>query len=503
MVHTCGGFMFTCQKLHSGGFADTSLSYTESQYDARPHSWGGNSQYDEFGQQITRQQRGGFERARGRGRGGGRGRGRSRRAATKCFIPPIDPRPGDWLCTQCKCINHRPRSHCINCGIFVLDEFPRWSNEDGSPWIPPPPFEPFPGDWRCGACRKWNFKDTIDCHSCGNQVNDQCESVPLPALRHGQFYCPQCTTLNHAYRKSCIKCETDRPYFAGPPQGTNRGKWRCPDCKCINVGLCEKCRSCGRSLDANCAVDKGCDRLVQPGDWQCSQCLYCNMVESGACLRCQEARSPTARNIAGIEAFSALPGDWVCSKCSVANTRFDSTCFLCGTDRQPEAFEFQYDANPTKMKAQAIPFDWECSKCHRYIFAFHETCPTCPGSSRKLNHCLPAKEWCDAKLGDWRCESCGVTTKQDRNRCFRCGTHRSNHSDSITITVLNGKIMCGKCNRPNTTYRSDCIHCGTVRGFGTVAKLSNQWVCVHCDALNLSWMSNCFFCHEKRPVNES
>ena len=483
---------------HYGGDFGSSSMDTGGGF-TRPFGRGrGRVQFNEFGEQVQQQAFGaspGMQRARGRGRGRGRGGGRGR---FKSYLPSIDLKPGDWLCPQCQCSNYRYREQCLNCGVVCQSDFQRWSYDDGTPWKPPPPFEPKPGDWKCVACTKWNFRDKSCCFFCGSQCTEACEYIPLPQPKKGEFYCRECNTLNFAMRSKCIRCDTERPLSAGPACGTARGDWYCSDCGNKNMRSRERCFRCDCVLNEHARIEGSCASSVQQGDWVCPECLMCNMVERKACVRCKSSQPLDNRVILTAEAFEALPGDWVCNKCLVANHRSEKQCFLCTTKRSVDCHEIAYDEDLSKMKRQAIPFDWECPKCNRYVFSFNTTCPRCPDSCKLTENLIQPKAWKDAQLGDWRCDSCGCVTDSHRIKCYHCSADRSTHAECVSVAVQMGNFFCMRCDKWNLYFRADCKECGAARSLGEKPALPQQWVCADCQTLNLSWLENCFSCHASR-----
>ena len=487
--------------------SEASHNYTPSHedYDARPHPGHGRArsqpQYNEFGELVQddafgssrgRAYRGGY-RGRGRGKKVGWGRGQIRQR-TKNYLPHTDPKPGDWLCPQCNCANFRHREQCVNCWLPCEESFPRWSHKDGTPYVPVPDFQPRPGDWRCGSCSKWNFKDKIGCFHCNAYYTTTCESVPLPEPKAGEFYCSECNTLNFAMRLKCIRCDSDRPLSAGPARGQERGNWVCQHCSNKNICNHTACARCNHKITERAETKRGCSSVVESGDWLCP-CGLCNIREHSACIRCKKEYIEEYRMVAPEEAFEAVPGDWICAKCHIANYRHDKSCFMCSVPRSWECKEIAYDANLPLSSTDGVPFDWRCGSCEIPVLAHCERCPRCPNSQKtKDNEILPTA-WSDAQVGDWRCDQCGCVTNSYRIWCYRCGTPRNPQAETFSSTARRFHFVCRKCDGLNLSFRPYCYTCGAVRNIGEPPKSPKQWACNACHALNLSWLTSCFFCH--------
>jgi inhibitor of KinA sporulation pathway (predicted exonuclease) len=77
------------------------------------------------------------------------------RACGSCCKRRVAPKPGDWLCPSCDCVNFADRDRCFDCGI----------RRPAAGTSPPVALKH--GDWLCPACGEHNFARRNNCFKCG------------------------------------------------------------------------------------------------------------------------------------------------------------------------------------------------------------------------------------------------------------------------------------------------------------------------------------------------
>ncbi|KAK9845597.1 hypothetical protein WJX84_000581 [Apatococcus fuscideae] len=164
--------------------------------------------------------------------------------------PASGLKPGDWECGDCGEVNFARRTECFGCGAPASSAARRQervsaprqdfsSRENRTP----SPMEMRPGDWLCPECRAHNFATKTECFKC---------SFPRPAsagppkpdsrgggirgdrgMAPGDWMCPTCNSHNFARRNECFSCGQGRPAETvqserGPPRGPPEmasGQW--------------------------------------------------------------------------------------------------------------------------------------------------------------------------------------------------------------------------------------------------------------------------------------
>ena len=105
---------------------------------------------------------------------------------------------------------------------------------------PPPFFQD--GDWLCVTCKEHNWKNRLDCRTCG---------APAPAEKIAEV---------QAQKARAAVAQAARPQT----QSAKAGDWMCVGCMATNYARLNSCHRCSRS---------------KPNEWVC---VLCNSMNSGA-----------------------------------------------------------------------------------------------------------------------------------------------------------------------------------------------------------------------------
>mmetsp|Transcript_32230 Transcript_32230/g.85630 ORF Transcript_32230/g.85630 Transcript_32230/m.85630 type:complete len:353 (-) Transcript_32230:67-1125(-) len=74
--------------------------------------------------------------------------------------PPVNAKPGDWVCKQCGDLQFARNPSCRRCGATKPMDGHK-ERADGKPWFAEP------GDWVCSGCGDLQFKRNNNCRKCG------------------------------------------------------------------------------------------------------------------------------------------------------------------------------------------------------------------------------------------------------------------------------------------------------------------------------------------------
>tara|TARA_B100000401_G_scaffold46087_1_gene27075 strand:+ start:318 stop:1052 length:735 start_codon:yes stop_codon:yes gene_type:complete len=107
---------------------------------------------------------------------------------------------------------------------------------------PPPFFQD--GDWLCVTCKEHNWKNRLDCRTCG---------APAPAEKIAEV---------QAQKARAAVAQAARPQA----QSAKAGDWMCVGCMATNYARLNSCHRCSRP---------------KPNEWVC---VLCNSMNSGADL---------------------------------------------------------------------------------------------------------------------------------------------------------------------------------------------------------------------------
>jgi hypothetical protein len=187
------------------------------------------------------------------------------------------------------------------------------------------------------------------------------------------------------------------------------------------------------------------------GDWNC-HCGYSNFKTRTKCLKCNDFKSKSARNVAGA-------GDWRCAKCTEFNS--NKLHFKTRSTHCKECNEHRYGATSARAGSSTLQLlhdatsdartvewnEWLCEICKSYNQHEHLECHSCgflrapTVNSPNLPPLLPATSSSSAavpamELGDWLCDVCKSPDFNFKTRltCRSCGEEKSKSTKSSEST---------------------------------------------------------------------
>ncbi|KAA6396388.1 MAG: hypothetical protein EZS28_008084 [Streblomastix strix] len=126
---------------------------------------------------------------------------------------------GEWVCIQCRALNHGQRSECFICGFSRWAQFPQRSLGRGGHFGPGSNIQKKTrkeGDWVCPQCQYVNYAFRKQCSKCQTSKEESkliCykdEKGHVIKPREGDWKCPHCESYNYAFRKVCVKCQKEK-----------------------------------------------------------------------------------------------------------------------------------------------------------------------------------------------------------------------------------------------------------------------------------------------------
>lgn len=172
-----------------------------------------------------------------------------------------------------------------------------------------------------------------------------------PAMKPGDWHCPNCGDHQFAKNEECRKCGTPNPdpdgsraaLEAGQAAGfggamEKPGDWYCPGCADLQFARNAKCRKCGTPNPdpQQCAelAAASNNQSEKPGDWYCPSCGDLQFARNNVCRKCGEENPSGGKGKGGKgggKGGNIKPGDWFCSGCGDHQFANNTSCRQCGT----------------------------------------------------------------------------------------------------------------------------------------------------------------------------
>lgn len=160
--------------------------------------------------------------------------------------------------------------------------------------------DPREGDWKCSECGEHNFKRRTVCRGCPNVNPKNAEENEHP----GDWKCVNCTEHNFARRKTCRKCQltkeqavvahaaNEKADKSNRPANWKRGDWICEKCEEHNFASRLSCRKCNKFREGSHTIpgENGLPSNWKPGDWWCGNCGDHQFASRINCRKCGSLR---------------------------------------------------------------------------------------------------------------------------------------------------------------------------------------------------------------------
>ena len=213
----------------------------------------------------------------------------TRQANGKPEDSKITPKPGDWYCRYCKCLNFKVRETCFTCRAFK--EVSETSERESSP----APIASFFKEansskslstWVCKECNFRNLMFRMHCYQCGNGRH------PFQRNISNDWTCETCYTVNSTdmFDRGCYICyplknQADPELASAISRLDSKVNIKTiPDFGNKSSMTKEKAKDDSeKSLHSNV--------IVAPYDWVCPLCKFANIALRNFCKGCDAPRS--------------------------------------------------------------------------------------------------------------------------------------------------------------------------------------------------------------------
>lgn len=265
-----------------------------------------------------------------------------------------------------------------------------------------------------------------------------------PALRPGDWICPNCDNHNFASRDSCNKCHAPKKVIqarrvpatvqrvVAPNTNVNKrdGDWFCPSCGDLNFARNLECRKCshpspvaplpfapvgGGMAGPYGGFQGGGKGGGKEGDWECVACGNVNFARRDACNRCNAKKAFQQGGGKGGGGY----GPAGMSQLEQSLVQLAQLAGMAGSAGRQMGGKGGKGGKGGPIMPMAIDprmkeGDWMCPACNQLCFASRIECPKCktqkPGT----------------KPGDWVCQNkaCRNHNWSKRTECNKCGEAR-------------------------------------------------------------------------------